>query len=227
MNILTVNLLFSTFVFWVAAKIYVFPKLSELGPKAVLLPILFATFVSTPGINVPRSRSHVRWNPSAICLSSSNRRLACRFPCSGRDSGCIPKRTRRSAARMDLQCGRNAGPACRDNTGYNLWCIGIYVPCLLDTRALGSVLAGDPLHCLCCSLEALDGLGAKRAFKDLILPHCDRWWLACASPDRLTQLVVRGARPRPDRLRCRAYGGDYIRSMVGRERSINARRQPQ
>ena len=40
MNILTVNLLFSTFVFWVAAKIYVFPKLSELGPRAILLPIL-------------------------------------------------------------------------------------------------------------------------------------------------------------------------------------------
>src|SRR5207302_5190150 len=40
MNILTVNLLFSTFVFWVAAKIYVFPKLSDLGPEAVLLPIL-------------------------------------------------------------------------------------------------------------------------------------------------------------------------------------------
>jgi hypothetical protein len=39
-NILTVNLLFSTFVFWVAAKIYVSPKLSELGPRAVLLPIL-------------------------------------------------------------------------------------------------------------------------------------------------------------------------------------------
>src|SRR5947207_6904950 len=40
MNILIVNLLFSTLVFWVAAKIYVFPKLSELGPRAVLLPIL-------------------------------------------------------------------------------------------------------------------------------------------------------------------------------------------
>jgi hypothetical protein len=39
-NILTVNLLFSTFVFWVIAKIYVFPKLSELGPRAILLPIL-------------------------------------------------------------------------------------------------------------------------------------------------------------------------------------------
>ena len=40
MNILTVNLLFSILVFWIAAKTYVFPKLSELGPKAVLLPIL-------------------------------------------------------------------------------------------------------------------------------------------------------------------------------------------
>ena len=40
MNILTVNLLFSTFVFWVAARIYVLPKLTELGPRAVLLPIL-------------------------------------------------------------------------------------------------------------------------------------------------------------------------------------------
>jgi hypothetical protein len=39
-NILTVNLLFSTFVFWVAARIYVFPKLPELKPQTVLLPIL-------------------------------------------------------------------------------------------------------------------------------------------------------------------------------------------
>jgi hypothetical protein len=39
-NILTVNLLFSTVVFWVAARIYVLPKLPELGPRAVLLPIL-------------------------------------------------------------------------------------------------------------------------------------------------------------------------------------------
>jgi hypothetical protein len=39
-NILTVNLLFSTLVFWVAARIYVLPKLPELRPQAVLLPIL-------------------------------------------------------------------------------------------------------------------------------------------------------------------------------------------
>ena len=39
-NILTVNLLFSTFVFWIAAQIYVIPKLPELRPRDVLLPIL-------------------------------------------------------------------------------------------------------------------------------------------------------------------------------------------
>jgi hypothetical protein len=40
MNILTINLLFSTIVFWVVARIYVLPKLSVLTPQTVLLPIL-------------------------------------------------------------------------------------------------------------------------------------------------------------------------------------------
>jgi len=40
MNILTVNLLFSTFVFWLIARIYVFPKLADLKPQTLLLPIL-------------------------------------------------------------------------------------------------------------------------------------------------------------------------------------------
>jgi hypothetical protein len=39
-NILTANLLLSTFVFWIAARIYVLPRLSELGAQKVLLPIL-------------------------------------------------------------------------------------------------------------------------------------------------------------------------------------------
>jgi hypothetical protein len=40
MNILTVNLVFSTLVFWLAAKRYVFPRLHHVDPKAVLVPIL-------------------------------------------------------------------------------------------------------------------------------------------------------------------------------------------
>jgi hypothetical protein len=40
MTILTVNLLFSTLVFSMAAKLYLLPRLHELRPRAVLLPIL-------------------------------------------------------------------------------------------------------------------------------------------------------------------------------------------
>jgi hypothetical protein len=40
MNILTVNLIASTFVFWLLARIYIVPRLSQLDPHAVLVPIL-------------------------------------------------------------------------------------------------------------------------------------------------------------------------------------------
>jgi hypothetical protein len=40
MSILTVNLLFSTLIFWIAARIYLLPRLHELEPRSVLLPIL-------------------------------------------------------------------------------------------------------------------------------------------------------------------------------------------
>ena len=40
MTILTINLLFSTLVFWIAAKLYLLPRLAELRPRSVLLPIL-------------------------------------------------------------------------------------------------------------------------------------------------------------------------------------------
>jgi hypothetical protein len=40
MNILTVNLILSTFVFWVAAKLYIVPTLGSHEPRTVLLPIL-------------------------------------------------------------------------------------------------------------------------------------------------------------------------------------------
>jgi hypothetical protein len=39
-NILTVNLVLSTFVFWMSARLYVVPRLAELEPRTILLPIL-------------------------------------------------------------------------------------------------------------------------------------------------------------------------------------------
>ena len=40
MNILTVNVAFSTLVFWIAARIYVLPRIGQLAPRTILLPIL-------------------------------------------------------------------------------------------------------------------------------------------------------------------------------------------
>jgi hypothetical protein len=40
MNILTVNLLFSTLIFWIAVRLYLIPRLHELEPRSVLIPIL-------------------------------------------------------------------------------------------------------------------------------------------------------------------------------------------
>jgi hypothetical protein len=40
MNILTVNLLFSTLVYWIAARIYLMPRLGDLSPASVMVPIL-------------------------------------------------------------------------------------------------------------------------------------------------------------------------------------------
>ena len=40
MNILTINLALSTLVFWIAAKLYVLPKLQDYEARTILLPIL-------------------------------------------------------------------------------------------------------------------------------------------------------------------------------------------
>jgi hypothetical protein len=40
LNILTLNLVCSTFVFWIAARLYVLPRLAQLDARSVLLPIL-------------------------------------------------------------------------------------------------------------------------------------------------------------------------------------------
>jgi len=39
-NVLTINLLLSTLVFWIAARIYLIPKLRQVEASAVVLPIL-------------------------------------------------------------------------------------------------------------------------------------------------------------------------------------------
>jgi hypothetical protein len=40
MNVLTINLLFMTLVFWIGARIYVFPRLGQVDQRGILFPIL-------------------------------------------------------------------------------------------------------------------------------------------------------------------------------------------
>ena len=40
MSVLTVNLVLSTVIFWIAARLYLLPHLPEISPQAVLLPVL-------------------------------------------------------------------------------------------------------------------------------------------------------------------------------------------
>ena len=47
MNILTNNLLLTTLVFAIAARIYLFPKLDQLPLRTVLIPILLCTRFAT------------------------------------------------------------------------------------------------------------------------------------------------------------------------------------
>jgi hypothetical protein len=77
MNILTINLVFSTLVFWIAARIYVLPRLDELGPRTVLLPILLlhafrhlglmflAPGATYPGIPADQANA-VDWRPDQL-----------------------------------------------------------------------------------------------------------------------------------------------------------------
>jgi len=49
MSILTVNLLFSTVVFAIAAKLYLLPMLARLEPRSVVIPILLLHAMRTLG----------------------------------------------------------------------------------------------------------------------------------------------------------------------------------
>ena len=66
MNILTVNLLFSTLVFGIAVTLYLMPKLHALEPRSVVLPILLLHALRHLGLmfragrDVPRHACAVR-----------------------------------------------------------------------------------------------------------------------------------------------------------------------
>src|SRR5260370_12566388 len=146
MNILPVNLLFSTFVFWIAARIYIFPKLPGAEAQDRSIADSFAPCISTPRADVFSSRSDLCWNPSAIRLSGSIRRPACCFASSGGHSGSGESCPEWPAACLDFQRGRNRRLDRSFSFSYKLWGAAVHGPSLLDSCVLGSCFIGDYLH---------------------------------------------------------------------------------
>ncbi len=80
MNILTVNLVFSTLVFFIAAKIYLLPRLGELKPETVLIPILLLHMMRHLGLMFLCARRDLCRDRDAIHLSGRVRRFPGRDP---------------------------------------------------------------------------------------------------------------------------------------------------
>ena len=151
MSILTVNLLFSTVVFAIAAKLYLLPMLPRLEPRSVVIPIL---------------------------LLHAMRHLGLMFLASGAVFPGLPERFAKPAAYGDLLAAilalvalcavvRRSSRA-RPLVGlfnivgtidlisaifacHPLQSGAVHGPRLLDTGVLGAGAAGDPLCGLCSS----------------------------------------------------------------------------
>ena len=156
MNILTVNLLFSTFVFWVAARIYVFPKLADLKPQTLLVPILLLHAFRHLGLMFLTPGATYAGIPPRFAYPAAFVRPARRLACFDRDSCLGEKCSERTIPRVGLQRRRNAGPLQCYNARNNLPGATLHGPSLLDSRILGSCVVGNALHYVRVPLEILE-----------------------------------------------------------------------
>ena len=132
MNILTVNLLFSALVFWIATRLYVLPRLDDCEPRAVLLPILLLHSLRHLGV---RSLDPAPVTSMACCGTLANRpqlpcnnlRLPFRIKGHRQDrSALITKKLEyRNCSFRDLVTGSKCF---NDDIGYciALWTLGLH-----------------------------------------------------------------------------------------------------
>ena len=114
MNILTVNLLFSTLVFWIAARLYILPRLDDLKPNIILLPILLLHSLRHLGLMflAPSSSKIRRSSPMPTCirLAGGIALVGCSRP--NGYSNMPGRRSRRTGSTRHTGCGaiwRTAG----------------------------------------------------------------------------------------------------------------------
>jgi hypothetical protein len=151
LNILTANLLLSTFVFWVAARIYLLPKLPQLKPQTVLLPILLLHSLRHLGLMFLAPGATYAGIPAQFAYPAAFGDLLAAVP----RHDCNPY-SHPAASRVDLQRGGNARSRRSDRAGDDLWRSCLYGPGVLDSRVLGPGAAGDALPHFCNSPERKD-----------------------------------------------------------------------
>src|SRR5262249_47332181 len=158
MNILTLNLLFSTIVFAIAAKLYLIPILPRLEPRSVVLPILLlhalrhlGLMFLAPGAVLPGIPERFAYPAAFGDLIAAALALIA-----------IAAVVRRSAAaRRAVQRRRDDRFDCRDFACHDLRRGAVHGPCVLDTGVLGASTARDPLRGLRSAGEALDRTDVK------------------------------------------------------------------
>ena len=169
MNILTVNLLFSTFVFWVAARIYVLPKLADLKPRTLLLPILLlhafrhlGLMFLTPGATYAGIPSQFAYPAAFGDLLAALLALI----------AILALVTNTARARLLVWAFNVEGTLdlFSANSGHNLPGATLHGPSLLDSRILGSCVAGDALHHVRVPLEALERAQFRRRTEHPLSP---------------------------------------------------------
>ena len=147
MSILTVNLLFSTIVFAIAAKLYLLPMLPRLEPRSVVIPILLLHAMRHLGLMFLASGAVFPGLPERFAKPAAyGDLLAAVRPL----RGCPPLEPR-AAARRPVQHRGDDRSHQRDFACHPLQGGAVHGPRLLDTGVLGAGAAGDPLCGLCSS----------------------------------------------------------------------------
>src|SRR5216117_153345 len=156
-RILTLNLIATTIVFYVTARIYLLPHLGNIASAHGSDSHSSSPLVAAPRIDVSDPRGHLSGLAIAVRLSGRFGRLAYSraslrillfdvlqlCPC--------------TTSGMVFQCVWDSRFAGCNHSGDHLRSTSIHGTGLLDSRLLGPFTAGHPLHHVPCSYQALEG----------------------------------------------------------------------
>ncbi len=156
MNILTINLLFSTFVFWIAAKIYLLPKLRELRPRSVLLPILLLHAFRHLGLMFLAPGGTYAGIPQQFAYPAAFGDLLAAVLALAAIPALVANAPERPASGLGLQSRGDAGSARRHRARNRLWRCAPHGTGVLDSCVLGSCLARNSLRHVHCPRQVLE-----------------------------------------------------------------------